>query len=402
MNYQNVTDKELVDLIFQMDDRLETDYVDEVKSRRETLLPLLCKIALEEKNYRMQSGRGWGVIHAVYLLGILGDPRSIDAFFAASKFSDKHDIDWIWDALPECYLRIGPATIPALKSFIEHNKANAKNSMSGELEGLWNIWSAYPDTKKDIEDFLLEILKSAGENYELRTNLIADFAEIKRRDLRPLFEEYYENGEVDLNTLTKPDLDDFYDNDNHLPGFRHDLEAFYSPEEVAKRQERWKKEDEAAELNEVEDFILDNFSKIGRNESCPCGSGTKFKKCHLKWAEEELEKIRIEDILDEEDEQVGQSILRERHYETRLRRFLAAKGKASFFNIMKEKAIEAIKLPQEEFQKVGVFAHLNPILSEIDFLNQDELKEFMSNYQEYHNALAEQYIGHPRNDKQLH
>ena len=25
-----------------------------------------------------------------------------------------------------------------------------------------------------------------------------------------------------------------------------------------------------------------DFSKVGRNEPCPCGSGKKFKKCHGK------------------------------------------------------------------------------------------------------------------------
>ena len=33
--------------------------------------------------------------------------------------------------------------------------------------------------------------------------------------------------------------------------------------------------------------------KIGRNESCPCGSGKKFKHCHLG-REEELMVIRTE------------------------------------------------------------------------------------------------------------
>ncbi|MFX8778298.1 SEC-C metal-binding domain-containing protein [Acinetobacter baumannii] len=26
---------------------------------------------------------------------------------------------------------------------------------------------------------------------------------------------------------------------------------------------------------------MDKQQKIGRNEKCPCGSGKKFKKCHL-------------------------------------------------------------------------------------------------------------------------
>ena len=277
-----------------------------------------------------------------------------------------------------------------------------ETSVLSEIAGLWNIWAVYPETKQDIEDFFLDIIKSAGENYELRTNLIADFAQIKRHDLRPLFEEYFETGEVDLNTLSRDDLDEFYDHYDELPGYRLDLEAFYSPEEVAKRQKRWAKEDEEQQFDEVEEFILENFNKIGRNESCPCDSGKKFKKCHLKWAEEELEKIRLEKIIDEEDEKTGQSILRERHYETMLRRLLASKGKASMFNEMKERTLEVLKLPQEEYRAHGVFSYLSPFFRQIEFQNEKELKEFLGDWTEYHNALAEQYIGHPRDHKRLH
>lgn len=32
--------------------------------------------------------------------------------------------------------------------------------------------------------------------------------------------------------------------------------------------------------------IKPEFKSIGRNELCPCGSGKKYKKCHLGTAEE--------------------------------------------------------------------------------------------------------------------
>ena len=38
--------------------------------------------------------------------------------------------------------------------------------------------------------------------------------------------------------------------------------------------------------------------KIGRNEPCPCGSGKKFKKCHMG-REDELMLDGLEDISDE-------------------------------------------------------------------------------------------------------
>jgi len=66
MDYQNLTDKELIDLIFQMEDRLDTDFLDEVKIRRENFISLLCAIVNKEKYYRMAGIDGWGIVHAVY------------------------------------------------------------------------------------------------------------------------------------------------------------------------------------------------------------------------------------------------------------------------------------------------------------------------------------------------
>lgn len=36
-----------------------------------------------------------------------------------------------------------------------------------------------------------------------------------------------------------------------------------------------------SEYRPNEGFIFNPFRKLPRNEPCPCGSGKKFKKCHL-------------------------------------------------------------------------------------------------------------------------
>lgn len=33
---------------------------------------------------------------------------------------------------------------------------------------------------------------------------------------------------------------------------------------------------------ESEGFVETERKKIGRNDACPCGSGKKFKKCHME------------------------------------------------------------------------------------------------------------------------
>lgn len=277
---KDLSDDEFFALLFTSEDRLGTEYVDEARRRKETMVPFLSKVLLEEENYKHRDERFWGVVHAVYILGILADMRGFDGLLSASRLAWNYDIDWIWEALPECYLRLGREGLPRLMEQIEKEKASDFGAISSENYGLWNLWDAYPDEREKIEAFLLGILKNPAVKPEVRANLIADFAQINRNDLKPLFEDYYERGEVDLETLTRKDLDHFYENGHQTPGFRCDLEAFYSSEAIEGRQKRWEKEDreedQGREQSRAESFILQNYKSISRNAPCPCGSGKKL------------------------------------------------------------------------------------------------------------------------------
>ncbi len=401
--YHELSDTEFLNLIFTEGDRLGLDYVDEAKRRQQSIVPLLCDVLTEGENYQFdESDSWWSVVHAVYILGILGDSRSIDALLKASEYGHIYSIDWFWDAISECYSRIGPAAIPRLKEYISEFKSVEDQDILGEIIGLWNIWESYPETRKDIEEYLYTIITSPDTTCNLRADLIGDFAQVNRTDLKPLFEEYYEKGEVELETLSREDLDHFFDNVNEPPAFRCDIESFYSPEEIETRQERWLKEDRKADTEYLEDYILDNFNSIERNEQCPCGSGKKFKKCHLHWAEEKLRELKEEDARLEPMEMNRYAITMERRSESAIRRFLTSKDMISLFQQLKEKALESIKAPDKEFKSKGFMSYFEPIFSQITFESKEELEDFTKHFMEYYNALAHQFLHHPRNEKLIH
>jgi hypothetical protein len=61
-------------------------------------------------------------------------------------------------------------------------------------------------------------------------------------------------------------------------------------------------------MSEIE--FLQRLKKTGRNDTCPCGSNKKYKKCHLREDEEaehkwlaEQEKARAEEAQSEESEE---------------------------------------------------------------------------------------------------
>ena len=287
--YQNLSDKEFLQLIFTSEGRLGIDYVEEVKTRQLVVIPFLCDVLTKERNYRFEDKRVWGVIHAVHILGILGDPRAFEAFISADKFSHKYGIDWIWDALPECYVHLGKSIIPRLMGHIEALKSS--ELASEKILGLWNLWEDYPEERKGIEDFMLRVIKDPDTHPVTRVSLIADFAQLGRRDLKPLFEGFCERGDKGFDILTREDLDYFFDSVHCPPTSHYDLESFYTAEEIEAWQEGSKEENEA---EMVEEFILRNVNRIPKNDPCPCGSGKKFNKCHLPWAEQERARLREE------------------------------------------------------------------------------------------------------------
>ena len=400
--FADLSDEKFLDLIFTEEDRLGLDYIEEAKKRRDIVLPFLCRVLQERKNYQAEGKRFWAIVHAIYILGILGDIKAFEALLSASQFGNLFDIDWTWEALPECYLRLGKEAIPRLMEFTAESKESEILAVSSELTGLWNFWEAYPEEKKGIEDFALKIIKDSDTHPEIRADLMASLAQIGRKDLNPFFEEFFERGEVDLDTVSRDDLDYFLNHEPLPPGHHDDLEGFYAVENIEKRQGRWKEEAEKEDQEDFEEQILKNLNQISRNGPCPCGSGKKFKKCHLLWAEEEQRRREEEEAKEEEYLMTRRAIYAERIAEMEIRQFLARKNQAALFAEIKTKVLEAAKAPDREFQRKGYKKYFEPIFSKINFEGEEDFEDFFGPFLEYFEAIATQLVDAPSDQKSIH
>lgn len=108
------------------------DYVEEAKRRKENMVPFLSRVLSEEKNYQLEGEAFGGVVHAAYLLGIFGDVRGFKGLLSASRLAGDYEVDWVWEALPECYLRLGKKVIPLLMEHIEIEKKPRELTSSAE------------------------------------------------------------------------------------------------------------------------------------------------------------------------------------------------------------------------------------------------------------------------------
>ncbi len=402
MGYAVMDDGLLARQIFSGEDRLGADFVEEVKKRREAMLPLLCEVLFHEENYDWEDGRGWGVIHAVHLLGILADLRSIDALLEASGFAADRQIDWIAEALPESYARLGPAVIPRLREHVRANVVHGEPYVVNEILGLWNFWHAFPEVREGVEAFLLELLMETGGDFVIRTNLMADFAQAGRRDLKTLFRQYYERGEADLETVTWEDLESYFEERPNPPSSRRNLEDFYAPDAIREREEHWAVREAMFRQRDWEDWLLENMGRIGLKEPCPCGSGGLFEQCHLPWAEKERERLLREDDMAQSRLEARTFVSQERTEETALRRFLAARGQEDLFPLIKRKALEIARATTSKSRSRSFTAAFQTFFGQVEFRSQDEFNEFMEHLTAYYNALTGQFADHPGNGRNLH
>jgi hypothetical protein len=82
--------------------------------------------------------------------------------------------------------------------------------------------------------------------------------------IRGLLDKYFQGlvSSYERNSSGKPE---YGDNDLELIRYLKELPANHNPRSLVSR----------GSLTPVTDF-----SKVGRNDPCPCGSGKKYKKCH--------------------------------------------------------------------------------------------------------------------------
>lgn len=87
-------------------------------------------------------------------------------------------------------------------------------------------------------------MKDAKTDEVTRASLVADFAQLGRRDLNPLFISLLEKEGMGLDTLTRVDLDYLFDS-IHCPSTCHyDLEGFYNAEKINATREGSEEEKE--------------------------------------------------------------------------------------------------------------------------------------------------------------
>jgi len=306
--YPTFTDDRLLDLLLTEEDRLPRAAVDEFVARGERMVEPLTRILQSEEAWGDEDAGFWEPIHAAFILGAIGGEKAIPGLLAALRFSNEADVDWVTEAISSMFAAIGP---PAIQPLLDRCRETDPDSWERLMafSALRAIAERHPERRTEVLDFLRGVADDADEPDNARFGAgyeLLDFARPGDRESLLRLARRAEGSEPFV-LFNRRDVHDAYGPNPPRPhGTVRDWLQFYAPDEIEKRQQRWRKEDEARRRAEPADDLdtLDDESladligadierplpepgrtlkadpaRVGRNAPCPCGSGKKFKKC---------------------------------------------------------------------------------------------------------------------------
>jgi len=239
-------------------------------------------------------------LHAIFLLMELRATESLDKIFHFLGGDDDFLEYWISDhrtmTLWQCFYKLGFNNTVPLKEFLMEHTVN-KYCKTAVSVALTQIALHNPEKKDEIEDLYNEVLNYFVQQIDPNiiddidsdyiALLICDIIDCRFSSLLPVIKELYMKSYVSLGVVgsyesVEVSISDTYSYDERSPIFnifelyKDVLDTWYGYNPSKHNNYR--------DSNESPDCELPNTPfrsspKIGRNDSCPCGSGKKYKKC---------------------------------------------------------------------------------------------------------------------------
>ena len=143
-----------------------------------------------------ESAEVWAPVHAWRALGQLHAEDAIEPLLG--QFEGQDDSDWFNEDMPEVFSLIGPAAIPALRTYL-NEPAHGEWPRITATRCLAKIGEDHPDARSDCTAALAGQLEAFPNNGEiLNAQLIYGLTELRAEEALPLIERAFAAEVVDL------------------------------------------------------------------------------------------------------------------------------------------------------------------------------------------------------------
>ena len=230
----------------------------------------------------------WAPVHAWRALAQLRAEEAIAPLVELFRRLDDGLDDWVGDDLPRALAQFGPVALGPLTAYLA-DAAHGDWSRVAAAKALGLVGELHPESRADcIVRLSAQLDRRADQSAKLNAFLISPLLDLRAVEAMPAIERAFISGRVDESVLG--DVEDV----QIEFGLKAQREHPRKPNALTimgeKFRAQWKAAglplpDEAGHPSKLEaerpSFGMPYVAppKVGRNESCPCGSGKKFKKC---------------------------------------------------------------------------------------------------------------------------
>jgi SEC-C motif len=252
------------------DEVMEPETVDTILRQREACGPLLIGVLREWADEQLDEDEWTVVERALALLGEIGDPATIPAileFLTDSNDDISGPAEWAFQRLawqrPEETLAVIVARIPEAdetERFALSQQIALMPDLPGRLDALTSLLegiAAFPDNEQKalVTGVMAGVMMLEGRDSPLASSLEKKHGKLSRESRAAINDLRRELPEGPL-VPTPPELT-IYQICCEAPSCDHD------------------------DHDHAHGPLVRDMPKLGRNDPCWCGSGKKYKKCHL-------------------------------------------------------------------------------------------------------------------------
>jgi len=238
-DYSRLPTRELIDLFCQYEAGVPLELAQEIVSRGAEAVPALCQIVSSEERWREEESAA--AIHAMHLLGAIGDPSAVSALLAPLFWEEESD--FMTETMPGVLARLGPAAIPLLRRFVDDPDQDTV-MRSVVYSGLVGMAILRPELEVQVKTIGRQLAIRCLMQGEFFPSLIGlDLAEYQDRADLELLEKVYLSGLWDdPGGCPWEDVLDSFEEGRGDVGSEiatRDPMEYFAPAEQARLQEVW-------------------------------------------------------------------------------------------------------------------------------------------------------------------
>ncbi|EYF04116.1 SEC-C domain-containing protein [Chondromyces apiculatus] len=219
-------------------------------------------------------------LHAVHLLGAIGDPAATPALVAMVRSRDEDDL--VMEAGASILAALGPGAMGRLMRSAGDRGLDAFQRQIF-TRSLYVIAARHPAHRAEVAAFLTRLLRDPDEVFVAM--MIEDVARTGDPAAQAAVDMVFEEGRASPSFITREDIEHARAEPLwKVPRDVDDPMSYFRDEALAALKQQWKQwlhnvAERKARLRRASARRV--LPKRGRNQRCLCGSGKKYKKCCL-------------------------------------------------------------------------------------------------------------------------